>query len=261
MLSIAPQIGDVLRNPIFRHVYYEGIDRPHLRTRPLPEGLADNYVCHYTRQIREAYEAAPSTPKEHTLLAAWGSYWRANDLLPSRKSALKWLDEMKRKRTPWVHHRDIPRDHYWREMSRYRFVLNPIGACVQNVRVWEALLVGTIPIGDAASYADVALQAEGLPIVVVEQWSDITEEALERWWGALSPRLRLLRPLLTVDAIHARLISGEPIGHALAVAANGTGSAEGGNAGHAGPKTAAAAAVAAAGRLALARSHRTWQAR
>ena len=102
---------------------------------------------------------------------------------------------------------------------RYRFILNPIGACVQNVRLWEALLVGTIPIGDAASYADLAFQAEGLPIVVVRQWSDVTSEALERWWVELSPRLASLRPLLNVHSIHGRLLSGQTIGHALATAA------------------------------------------
>lgn len=60
----------------------------------------------------------PTMRKEHTLLAAWGSYWKQNDALPSRQAALKWVNEMKAANATWVHHKMVPREQYWREMSR-----------------------------------------------------------------------------------------------------------------------------------------------
>ena len=35
-----------------------------------------------------------------------------------------------------------------------------------------------------------ALRAEGYPIVIVRNWSEVSPAALERWWAELSPRER-----------------------------------------------------------------------
>ena len=69
VLSEIPQVGELLRDKTFRHTYFEGLDRPYFRTRPLPEGLADNYVCDYTREIRDAC-APPALTLSHCSAAS-----------------------------------------------------------------------------------------------------------------------------------------------------------------------------------------------
>ena len=84
--------------------------------------------------------------------------------------------------------------------------MNPIGACVQNVRVWEALLMGVIPIGDASSLADRRLQAEGYPMVLVDRWDRISPTRLTAWYELLLPRIAAIRPLLDARAMHDRML-------------------------------------------------------
>ena len=51
------------------------------------------------------------------------------------------------------------------------------------MRIWEALLMGVIPIGDASSLADRMLQAEGYPLVLVDDWALISEARLATCTG------------------------------------------------------------------------------
>ena len=187
-----------------------------MQLRPLPEGLADNYICPYAMQIRDAYLASPllrEAPK--VLLAAWGAWWPGNDQKEGRVRALKWVGAMRKQGAVWLEHRQISRAEWWWELRQYRFVLNPIGACVQNVRLWEALLMGVIPIGDASSVADRLLQAEGYPMVLVHNWASINQLRLDEWYEQLLPRVAVIRPLLQARAIHDRLMQGQTVNDVL----------------------------------------------
>ena len=62
-------------------------------------------------------------------------------------------------------------------MSQYKFVLSPPGAGMDCHRTWEALYIGCIPIVITSKIDELY---EGLPIVVVKDWNEITKEFLER---------------------------------------------------------------------------------
>jgi fumarate reductase subunit C len=173
-------------------------------------------VCPYAAQIATAYRASPllrDTPR--VLLAAWGSWWPGNDAKPSRARALAWVKAVREGGAKWLEHRQISRAEWWWELRKYRFILNPIGACVQNVRIWEALLMGVVPIGDASSLADRMLQAEGYPLVLVDDWALISEARLATWHELLLPRVAAIRPLLNAQAMHARLAEGLTVNDVL----------------------------------------------
>ena len=221
MLKIAAPLRPLLMHLRFRHVYFEGLDIELPRAdgvlvRPLPEGLADNYVCPYAAQIATAYRASPLLREApRVLLAAWGSWWPGNDALPSRARALAWVKAVHKGEAKWLEHRQVLRAEWWWELRKYRFILNPMGACVQNVRIWEALLMGVIPIGDASSLADRMLQAEGYPLVLVDDWALISEARLATWHKLLLPRVAAIRPLLNARAMHARLVQGLTVNDVL----------------------------------------------
>lgn len=84
---------------------------------------------------------------------------------------------------------EIPRDlvHYepervarlisWREQAKYAFVVSPPGEGFDCHRTWEAICLGCIPIMISTPLDDMF---EGLPVLIVKSWSDVTKDLLDR---------------------------------------------------------------------------------
>ena len=70
----------------------------------------------------------------------------------------------------------MSRTQTWREMCKYSFVLSPFGNGYDCHRTWEALSLGAIPIVRAKQFKDLFAD---LPILNVDEWSDVTQELLE----------------------------------------------------------------------------------
>ena len=71
------------------------------------------------------------------------------------------------------------RNDLWKEMSRHRFVVSPLGMGMDCHRTWEALALGCIPIVRRSTLVHSLFK--GLPIVVVDEWSDVNESAIGVW--------------------------------------------------------------------------------
>jgi hypothetical protein len=72
----------------------------------------------------------------------------------------------------------ITRLESWqRQRTQYRFVLSPLGNGLDCHRTWEALCLGCIPIVHSSPLNSLW---EGLPVWVVETWSEVTAEAMEQ---------------------------------------------------------------------------------
>ena len=69
----------------------------------------------------------------------------------------------------------IPRIQTWRNKTGFAFVLSPFGNGMDCHRTWEALLCGCIPIVRSTVFNDLF---EGLPVLIVERWSDISLQLL-----------------------------------------------------------------------------------
>jgi hypothetical protein len=68
------------------------------------------------------------------------------------------------------------REDSWRAQINYAFVVSPRGGGYDCHRTWEALLLGCIPIVKQSGLDPVY---DGLPVLIVHKWSDITPELLE----------------------------------------------------------------------------------
>ncbi len=82
---------------------------------------------------------------------------------------------------------------YMAEMANFKFTLSPPGYAPDCYRTWEALLVGSIPI-IKASHLDSLFK--GLPVLIINDWSDITEEFLECSYKKLS------RKTYSIELLH-----------------------------------------------------------
>ena len=77
----------------------------------------------------------------------------------------------------------VRRIELWREKTRYAFVVSPHGNGLDCHRTWESLVLGNIVIVKRSSLD--ALY-EGLPVVIVNDWHEITSENLRRWHAQYS---------------------------------------------------------------------------
>jgi hypothetical protein len=83
--------------------------------------------------------------------------------------------------------RKLRRIDLWREKTRYAFVASPHGNGLDCHRTWESLVLGNIVIVKRSSLDPLY---EGLPVVIVDDWHDITQANLERWLAKHGPRFR-----------------------------------------------------------------------
>ena len=81
-------------------------------------------------------------------------------------------------------------------LGRHRFVLSPRGNGLDAHRTWEALLVGSIPIVRTSALNPLY---EGLPVLIVDQWADVTPTLLRDFYGNVSLR----RPLYRYEKLFA----------------------------------------------------------
>ncbi|MBI3508886.1 MAG: hypothetical protein HY069_04565 [Chlamydiia bacterium] len=71
------------------------------------------------------------------------------------------------------------------DVASSKFVLSPRGNGLDTHRLWEALYVGAIPIVKTSSLDD--LYAD-LPVVIVQDWAEVTEAFLEQKYAEISQR-------------------------------------------------------------------------
>lgn len=74
--------------------------------------------------------------------------------------------------------RKLPRYDLWCMKTRYAFAICPPGNGLDCHRTWESLLLGNIPIVKRSSLDGLY---DGLPVAIVDDFGEITTEALHRW--------------------------------------------------------------------------------
>lgn len=103
--------------------------------------------------------------------------------------------------------RRVDRETTWRNQSKYAFVISPHGNGLDCHRTWEALCLGCIPIVKTSPLDPLY---EGLPVYIVNDWSDVTEENLRRVLKDFSQRkfdLNRLTLKYWMDKINSKKIS------------------------------------------------------
>lgn len=70
----------------------------------------------------------------------------------------------------------IERKATWKNQTEYAFVISPHGNGMDCHRTWEALVLGCIVIVKKSPLDSLY---EGLPVLIINEWSDITEELLK----------------------------------------------------------------------------------
>lgn len=72
----------------------------------------------------------------------------------------------------------MPRTELWKTKGQYAFSVSPHGNGLDCHRTWEDLVLGCIVIVKTSPLDSLY---DGLPVVIVNDWSEVTEENLEYW--------------------------------------------------------------------------------
>lgn len=78
-----------------------------------------------------------------------------------------------------------PFHSYLKEMASCKFTLSPKGLACDCYRTWEALLVGSIPVVRSCQLDPLY---EGLPVLIVDKWEDVTEEFLNQKYEEITSK-------------------------------------------------------------------------
>ena len=95
-----------------------------------------------------------------------------NDRFSQRRSSLDTIP----KDLLVINQEFMPRTITWQNTINYTFVLSPTGVGLDCHRTWEALCLGCIPIVCIPNFKQLF---EDLPILMVDNWSQITVELLQ----------------------------------------------------------------------------------
>jgi hypothetical protein len=70
----------------------------------------------------------------------------------------------------------VPRLESHKRQAEYAFVVSPAGYGVDCHRTWEALILGCIPIVKSTAMNSLF---DDLPVLIIKEWSDITQDLLD----------------------------------------------------------------------------------
>jgi hypothetical protein len=101
------------------------------------------------------------------------NFTESNDRFGQRKSAFNQIP----REFLSVNQNFIKRTETWENITQCAFVLSPFGIGMDCHRTWEALCLGAIPIINAPNFEKMF---EGLPVLIVNEWSEITRELLDK---------------------------------------------------------------------------------
>lgn len=193
-----PWLSTLLGACRFRQVFYEEVDVSMDGITALPAGLNAMFVGIAGESVvSNAARGARLDAKPRAVLAA------ANFLTHSKRGHLGAFLE----RTCWASPSEpLAPPEYWARLAASRFVFVPAERKPQNTKMYEALMVLTIPICER-TVAFAQLREQGFPIVLVDDWSEVTPERLAQWYKDLAPQLVSFRTRLLTDRWYQSLLA------------------------------------------------------
>ena len=173
-----------LENTKIAYWFGQNIDREHPKLKVLPIGLANAYWPY--GNVDAVNTVLSELPLPNRGLAYLNCTISSN---PDQRSQanIYFADKpfcTKVGRKPYI--------DYLRDMASFTFIVSPEGAGVDCYRTWEAMLMGSIPL---VKHSAIDAVFEGLPVVLVNSWNEVTEAFLHENARILHEQIRPRTPL------------------------------------------------------------------
>ena len=160
----------------FNEIYFEAKDIYYKNIKTIPMGL--NYA--YT--LRNGGDEnilnlinKKNHIKDKLITTAFGDKWpQLNDIIDDRKNLINFC-----KKTKWLVKNNWDPLDYYKNLSEYKYFICPIGNGIQSPKIFEALLVKTIPIViNTPCVHD--LKNYGYPILIINNYDELETKKLEK---------------------------------------------------------------------------------
>lgn len=126
---------------------------PSFRDKPL------KVYCNFHLNM-DTFLRHPHARKRHEARA------EARDILKTKGDLILWEPRQAPRNSVWLRHKDVS------------FEASPRGNSIDCHRTWEALILKSVPIVKTTSLDPMY---EGLPVAIVNDWNEVTPDALKRW--------------------------------------------------------------------------------
>jgi hypothetical protein len=177
--EVRVDVSHFLDDPKLVIWFAQNIDYVHPKLKAIPIGLANSRWPHGNVELfLEATQYIPSL--EQRVPKIYLNFLVENNPV-ERQRALDILADQ-----PFAHHAKLksPAD-YLKEVKCYRYIINPPGNGFDCHRIWEALLLGCIPI---IKHSLLDPLFDDLPVIFVHDWTEINEYFLEKKYEEISKK-------------------------------------------------------------------------
>lgn len=149
-----------------------GLDYHTISEDPKCSWISEN-ECHlpYAQELILVNIKENSKPFFERLPKIYVNFTIKNDRFGHRKSSLNTISN----NLIFHNNKFTKRTDNWKNITNYAFVLSPFGNGMDCHRTWETLCLGSIPIVKAPFFTKLF---EDLPVLIVNEWSEVTEELL-----------------------------------------------------------------------------------
>ena len=172
VLHIVEDVADY-----FSAIYFEAKDIESDLVKAFPMGI--NFAYFLQSGGDKVLEVIKNPSEKKNLLgAAWGHHWpRLDNTHPSRRKLVKFCEK-----NDWVERSWWEPTEYFTNLSSYKFFLCPQGAGVQCPKLYESLLVRSIPVVlNIPAHRD--LSDQGFPFLMVDSWNHVTPDSLNNFYN------------------------------------------------------------------------------
>ncbi|HSX10507.1 MAG TPA: hypothetical protein VLF94_02165 [Chlamydiales bacterium] len=149
---------------------------PHPKLHPIPIGLANRCWAHGNPDwVQKAIDK--NTPKRHLLYL---------NLTIQNYYAERWEVFQLFRGAPYCYRPAKKRfDSYLDDLAASQFILSPRGNGLDTHRLWESLYLRSYPIVKTSPLDPIY---EGLPVVVIQDWTEVTERFLRQTYEEMSQK-------------------------------------------------------------------------
>lgn len=175
--------------PHFKTVFFEAIDIDF----PGVEIFSMGFIEHYLRGLDSRVMTLMNSPAEKNslVLAAWGKHWPQLDRKIEDRTAARVYVEASKK----AQFKVLEGSQYWRELSVSKFALCPEGKGLQSPKIFEAILMGTVPVA-TPNPTSLKLVEKGVPMLIVDRWDQFDYINHNQVFASFSESLQGFRGLL-----------------------------------------------------------------
>ena len=114
-------------------------------------------------------------PKHKLITCAYGNKWpKLNKTINERQELIIFCDKHK-----WLTKSDWNPLNYYKQLSKYKYFICPIGNGIQAPKIFECLLVRTIPVViNHPAFQDI--KSYGFPILIVDCFEQLNPQFLNK---------------------------------------------------------------------------------